>query len=138
MRNSILLNPGDGISLRHSDNPGDTWSLFQSGRLALESNILFPGANELHPFFTYSELGQDLTMENGILADSATAWLTSFEDPGISDQNGFTLLPPSTEFEHMAPYSHDWFEEVSFKGAFGSNLWIEGWTLLYESGFVND
>ena len=28
----------------------------------------------------------------------------------------------------------EWFEEVTFKGAFGSNNWIEGWTLLSESG----
>jgi hypothetical protein len=48
------------------------------------------------------------------------------------------LLPPTTKFEHMAPYTHSWFEQVTFKGAFGSNNWIEGWTLLYESGMVND
>ena len=43
-----------------------------------------------------------------------------------------------TEFENLAPYLNGWFEEVTYKGAFGSNNWIEGWTLLYESGLVND
>jgi len=140
LNNSIILNPREGAALRYSDNPGDTWSLFQTGRLALRSNILYPDADPVNPYFTYSDLGEgeDLTQQNQQLADSAVAWLTSFEDPGISDQDGYTLLPPSTEFENMAPYENPWFEQVSYKGAFGSRNWIEGWTLLYESGYIND
>jgi len=138
LNNSIILNPLDGAALPYSDNPGDTWSLFQSGRLALRSNILYPDADPVNPYFAYSELGEDLTQQNQQLADSAVVWLTSFEDPGISDQDGYTLLPPSTDFENMAPYESSWFEQVGFKGAFGSNNWIEGWTLLYESGYIND
>ena len=89
---------------------------------------------------TYSELGRDLTAENQVLSDSTIAWQTSFEDSGISGDlsSGYKLLPAYTEFANMAPYTSDWFEEVSYKGAFGSNLWIEGWTLLYESGLIND
>jgi hypothetical protein len=138
LNNSIILNPLDGTAMQYTDNPGDTWSLFQSGRLALRSNILYPDANPVNPYFTYSDLGEDLTLQNQELADSAVAWLTSFEDPGISDQDGYTLLPPSTGFENMAPFESTWFEHVGFKGAFGSNQWIEGWTLLYGSGYIND
>ncbi|MCD4709873.1 MAG: hypothetical protein K8R52_03445 [Bacteroidales bacterium] len=132
LRNSIFLNPGEGVALRYTDSPGDTWSLFQSGKLTLESNILFPATDPVPAYYAYSELGEDLTGENQILADSALSWLTSYEDPGISAENGYNLLPPGTKFENMAPYSSDWFEEVTYKGAFGSNNWIEGWTLLYE------
>ncbi len=138
LNNSIILNPLDGVALQYSDNPGDTWSLFQSGRLALRSNVLYPDADPVNPYFVYSDLGEDVTQQNQQLADSAVAWLTSFEDPGISDQDGYTLLPPSTAFENMAPFESTWFEQVTFKGAFGSNNWIEGWTLLHESGLVND
>jgi len=138
LNNSILLHPGSGVQILHTERSGDSWSLFSSGRLALRSNILYPDADPLYPYVTYTELGDDLTEENQLLADSAAAWMTSFEDPGISSGNGYTLLPPTTEFENMAPYLSDWFEQVTFKGAFGSNNWIEGWTLLYESGLVND
>jgi hypothetical protein len=140
IRNSIFLEPGTGVALLYSSKPGDSWSLFQSGRLSLEGNILYPSTNDPVPlYYTYSGLGEDLDEENRVLADSSLAWLTSYEDPGISSSpEGFTLLPPYTEFNDMAAYSSSWFEQVSYKGAFGSNLWIEGWTLLYESGLIRD
>jgi hypothetical protein len=72
------------------------------------------------------------------MADSLQSWETDFSDPGISSDEGYHLLPPGTEFDRLAPFEHAWFEEVSFKGAFGSNNWIEGWTLLYESGLIED
>jgi len=138
INNSIILNPLDGAALRYTDLPGDSWSLFESGRLALKSNILYPDANQVYPYHAISDLGEDLSLQNQVLADSALSWLTSFEDPGISDQDGYILLPPTTEFDNMAVYESDWFERVSYKGAFGSNNWIEGWTLLHQSGLVND
>jgi len=140
LRNSIFLYPEGGVAIRHTDLPGDSWSLFQSSRLALNNNILYPFSDTAYAYNTYSELGEDLTAENQILNDSTIAWKTSFEDPGIwgDPSSGYKLLPAYTIFENMAPYSSDWFEKVSYKGAFGSNLWIEGWTLLYESGYIND
>jgi len=138
LNNSIILNPSEGVALKYSEIQGDTWMLFESGRLALKSNILYPDADQAIPYRTYSDMGEDLSLQNQILADSAFSWLTSFEDPGISDLDGYTLLPPTTEFDNMAEFESDWFEEVSYKGAFGSNNWIEGWTLLHESGYTND
>lgn len=138
LRNSIILNPGDGVAIRYSDVNGDCWSLFQSGRLALEGNILYPGSDPISAYKVYSEIGEDLSIQNQELNDSTIAWFTSFEDPGLTDVDGYKLLPDYTVFDHMAPYSSSWFEEVSYKGAFGSKLWIEGWTLLDESGLIQD
>jgi hypothetical protein len=73
------------------------------------------------------------------MADSLFSWKTDYEDPGLKvAEDGFALLPPSTEFDNLAPCSHEWFEKVPYKGAFGSNLWIEEWTLLYEMGIIID
>ena len=138
LNNSILLHPGQGARIMVTSLAGDTWDLFEAGRLALRSNILFPEADMQQPYRVSTETGEEPVDKNAILADSARAWLTAFEDPGISSGNGYTLLPPTTEFDRMAPFTNDWFEKVTFKGAFGSNNWIEGWTLLYESGLVND
>lgn len=137
-RNSIFLHPGTGIAIRYTDKLGDSYSLFESGRLSLNNNIFYPAENQVPLFFCYSDMGEDLSEQNLTLSDSLASWQTSYEDPGISAEDGYTLLPPGTEFENLAPYSNGWFEEVTYKGAFGSNNWIEGWTLLYESGYIND
>ena len=138
IRNTILLYPGSGIDIRYTDLPGDSYSLFESGKLALNNNILYPVEYPDPLFSCYSDKGEDVSEQNAILADSLEAWQTSYEDPGISADDGYSLLPPSTEFDNLAPSTNGWFEEVSYKGAFDSNNWIEGWTLLYESGYVID
>ena len=138
IRNSIQLYPGTGTSIRYTDVTGDSYSLFESGKLALNNNIMYPVEYPDPLLYCYSDMGEDVSEQNLILADSLAAWQTSYEDPGISAENGYTLLPPSTEFEDLAPYTNSWFEEVTYKGAFGSNNWIEGWTLLYESGYIKD
>jgi hypothetical protein len=137
-RNSIFLQPGKGAAIKYTAIPGDSYALFTSGWLALNNNIFFPVLDQVPLFYCYTDMGEDLSEQNQILSDSLASWQTSYEDPGISAEDGYTLLPPTTEFENMAPYSHQWFEQVTFKGAFGSNNWIEGWTLLYESGYIND
>lgn len=134
--NSIFLEAEQGIGLYYTEKPGDSYSLFQSGRLALYNNILFPATDSVPAFYAYSDLSMDLTAQNHVMADSLAAWGNSYEDPGVSAVNGYSLLPPATVFENMAPYSNGWFEQVTYKGAFGSNQWIEGWTLLYESGYI--
>jgi hypothetical protein len=136
LRNSIFLHSGSGFAVRYSGDPGDSWSLFQSGRLSLKNNVFYPGPDADPEFYAYDDYGNTLTEENSIMADSLIAWETDYSDPGISSDEGYKLLPPTTEFEGMAPYTNPWFEQVTFKGAFGSNNWIEGWTLLYESGLV--
>lgn len=138
IRNAILLYPGRGMAVKYSDRPGDSYASFESGRLAIEHNILFPAEEPVPLFYTYDEMGGDFAPQNQVMADSLEAWETDYSDPGISASDGYTLLPPTTEFDRMAPYSSPWFEQVTFKGAFGSNNWIEGWTLLYESGYIND
>jgi hypothetical protein len=139
IRNSILLNPGNGIAVRYSLQPGDSYALFESGRLAMENNVLFPGHSPEPLFYAYSDYGEELADQNRVMADSMVAWKTDYSDPGISSSGGnFILLPPSTVFEDLAPHANPWFEQVTFKGAFGSSNWIEGWTLLFESGYVNN
>ncbi len=138
IRNSILLHPGKGIAVKYSESLGDSYSLFQSGRLTFENNILFPASEPVAEFYTYTDLEDPLAGQNQIMADSLKAWQTDYNDPGISSEDGYTLLPPITDFENLAPYTSPWFEQVTFKGAFGSNNWIEGWTLLYETGWVKD
>ena len=80
----------------------------------------------------YSEWGTNVSEENQVLADSLLVWRTDYSDPFPGSDGEISLLPPSTEFEDLFPYENSWFEKVTYKGAFGSNNWIEGWTLLDE------
>jgi hypothetical protein len=137
IRNSILLHPGEGIAIKYTDRQGDSYASFEAGRISVDHNILFPAEDPVPRFYTFSDLGENLDEQNRVMADSLAAWMTDYSDPGISSDNGYSLLPPSTVFPMMAPYPDPWFEEVTYKGAFGSTLWIEGWTLLFESGYIN-
>jgi hypothetical protein len=33
---------------------------------------------------------------------------------------------------NLSEYPNNWFQRVDFKGAFGEDNWIEGWTKLAE------
>lgn len=137
-RNSIVLHPGLGISLSYNNNPDDTYRLFQSGKLAIENSILYPGNDPVPSLYAFSDLDLDLSGKNRVLADSFVVWGNSFENPEISASGSYSLLPVSPEFENLAPYYNSWFQSVPYKGAFGSDNWIGGWTLLSESGIVTN
>ena len=83
--------------------------------------------------YLYSEWGSNVSEGNQLLADALLSWKTDYSNPGLGTGEEIELLPPSTEFPNMHPYENGWFETVSYKGAFGSNNWIEGWTLLDET-----
>ncbi len=41
---------------------------------------------------------------------------------------------PARELEgDLAGYPAEWFQIVDFKGAFGEDHWIDGWTLLIQN-----
>lgn len=136
--NSILLYPGTGVAVMYTRDPGGAYDNFTRGRLAVKNSILFPAGDPVPGFYCYSDLEPDLSEQNRIMADSLHAWGNSFQDPGISVENGSMLLPPETVFENMAGFSSSWFERVPYKGAFGSNNWVEGWSLFHESASLQE
>jgi len=135
--NSIFIIPEGGIRVEYTDGLDDSYSLFEDGEITFSGNILYPDTFSAGPMTAYSADALNLDTQNSTLQ-------TYFRDnnsnsnPGLSAEQPYVLLPPSTEFDELEPYSDSWFEEVSFKGAFGSNNWIAGWTLLYETGLVSD
>ena len=97
VRNSIFLHPGEGIALKYTNRPGDSYGLFTSGKLTLENNVLYPERDPVPAFFAYSETGGDLSEENQVMADTLLAWDTDFSDPGIYADEKYSLLPPTTD-----------------------------------------
>jgi len=138
IQNSIFINTGRGIALKYTDYPGDSYALYNSNQLTTRNNIFYPREDTEPVFYCYSYDNSDLSVQNQNMHNSFLEWLNSFEDPGIYNRNGYKILPPKTIFENMAEFENDWFEKVTYKGAFGSKNWLEGWALIYESGFIID
>lgn len=136
LRNSIMMHSIGGVSVSNSGQAGDSYHLFQDGNLSLKNNIFYPVQEDLSLIYCYDNLNTDFSVENGILADSLSAWSNVFGNPLNYNGEGLPLLPSTTQFIELAPYDSDWYERVTYKGGFGSENWIEGWTLLWESGEV--
>ncbi|MEX0981249.1 MAG: hypothetical protein WD577_01395 [Bacteroidales bacterium] len=131
--NSILIHTGKGIAVSNSGT-GSSYSIFRNGCLTIQNNEYYDSGDTLLNIYCYNEAGDPFPQENSILRDSIHQWNNVYTNSlGISE-NSLNLLPNNTVFEHLAPYENSWYEEVSYKGAFGSENWIEGWTLLHEQG----
>ncbi len=137
IKNSLFINPGTGIAVSHSGITGDTYQLFENGLLTFENNLFYPGSSEDSLIYCYDEAGNDFTAENSILNDSLDQWKNGYDNPLGYTGEGTPLLPLYAEFDNLATYSSSWYEQVTYKGAFGSENWIEGWSLLYSTGLVN-
>jgi len=135
--NSIFLNPGQGIRIEYINGQDDSYHYFSIEEISFANNIVYPVSEGDTILYTASAETPDLSSENSLLQAYFTA-NNSISDPGITAGESFSLMPPNTAFSDMKEYSDPWFEEVSYKGAFGSNNWIAGWTLLYETGLVSD
>ncbi|MCF8346960.1 MAG: hypothetical protein K9G38_07080 [Bacteroidales bacterium] len=136
IKNSIFAHPGAGIALNNTGVTGDAYSLFRNGFLTIENNI-FSNNNQTHAnIYCYHRTGDLFAAENAILTDSLTTWGNKGTDPLNIASGILKLLPDHTVFDDMAAYDNSWYETVTYKGAFGSENWTEGWTLLYESGIL--
>lgn len=133
IRNSLLQYPGKGIAISNSGSSGDAYSMFENGSLTLDNNEYFAVDSSLG-IYCYNELNAQFLTENVILADSLERWSNFFSNPLGLNGSDIRILPLTTVFEDLAAYNSDWYEQVTYKGAFGSENWIEGWTLLWEQG----
>lgn len=132
--NSIFVNTGSGISVSHTKPAGDSYLMFENGFLTIQNNEYYNLDESVLDIYCYSDAGDLFLTENAILRDSLSKWNNSNNNSLNMDGSTINLLPSYTVFDNMAPYSSDWYEQVTYKGAFGSENWIEGWTLLYAEG----
>lgn len=130
IKNSIFVHTGSGIAILHSESTGDVYSMFRNGSLTIENCIFFDESHSTIKIFCYNELNDHFYAENAELQDSIQSWGNLTGNPLNAQGTAFQLMPDNTVFENMAPYNSNWFEKVTYKGAFGSENWIEGWTLL--------
>ncbi|MCA1760051.1 MAG: hypothetical protein LC658_09800 [Bacteroidales bacterium] len=128
--NSILMNDPNGIVLEVSDSANDSFSQWKNGKLDIRNNLFYnvaDGENN-HPFKLKGVYSPG--MEN-----EWTAYFSSAQNktgnPGIDPESG-NYVPNPKITGNLSDYPNSWFKRVDFKGAFGEDNWIEGWTLLAE------
>lgn len=133
--NSLFINTGAGIAISHLDMDGDSYSLFQNNSLSINNNEYYnQDTSKKLDIYCFDFKGSSFLNEGLILSDSLEAWSNIKANPlELSSSQEINLLPSSSVFDNMADYHNAWYDKVSYKGAFGSRNWIEGWTLLYES-----
>jgi hypothetical protein len=136
LRNSLLQYPGKGIAISNSGASGDAYSMFENGSLTLDNNEFYDPHDSLLNIYCYNEVNDPFLTENAILADSLEQWNNFFSNPLGLNGARLQLLPQSTVFEALADFNSKWYEQVPYKGAFGSENWIEGWTLLWAEGLT--
>jgi len=126
--NSIFLNNRHGILLEVTDKQHDSYSQWKNGNLEIKNNLFYDVATspdnpvfKLTGFFT-PEMANEWK-NNFTAAENITG------DPKIDSENN-NFVPDQKITENLSEYPSTWFQQVGFKGAFGEDNWIEGWTLL--------
>jgi len=116
----------------------DSRQRFEEGDLVLANNLWWSFGSNLDLTTALNGTdGRDIQW----LADALFTTDNLVADPGM--QIGRSIgegldprpFPGSVGFTVLAPYFGN-FEEVDYKGAFGSTLWINGWTALSEYGYT--
>lgn len=128
--NSILMNDPNGIKLEATNGQNDSFSQWKNGKLDVRNNLFYRVAEES---------GQPIFKLFGVFTQQMenewAAWFTQAENetgnPGIDLESGNYVLNPKIT-GNLSEYPNSWFQRVDFKGAFGEDNWIEGWTLLAE------
>lgn len=136
-KNSIFLNYASGVGIEYESN-GGSFEMWKNGDLEMEKNIFYNNQDmtsdtilRLFPF------NGSLSAEQEVLNLYFLQAGNEIKNPGFTLEDfNYQLLPSNTIFLNMAENNSTWFEKVTYKGAFGSRNWLEGWSNIWEEGIV--
>lgn len=126
--NSIFMTKDKGIAIEVTDQEHDSYKQWKNGNLGIKNNVFYEVANSTP---------ESIFKLNGIFTpEIENEWQASFNtsknevrDPKIDIESG-SFVPEEKVKGDMLDYPLPWFQIVDFKGAFGEDDWIQGWTLL--------
>ncbi len=131
LANSIFMTKNKGVLVEVTDSQHDSYSQWKNGNLGVKNNLFYDVASSTpESIFKLTGLYTP-EMEN----EWAAAFNTSkneITDPKIDASNG-SFVPEEKIKGELLDYPLPWFQIVDFKGAFGEDDWISGWTRLSES-----
>ncbi len=142
LSNSIMVNQEEGVSIEFKEGLEDSYQQFENGNLQLSGNVFFDVAgNESTGIFHVisNNAGIDLNSQNTAVKEYFSAASNKVEFPGIIYSEGiYQLVPQDYIFSGFVPYTDDWFDNVSYQGAFGTFNWASGWTLISQQEILYD
>ena len=156
--NSIFADFGRGIDVELLSSGTHSYDRFLAGDLAFAGDIFFniTAGDDSASLFTISAGSFGGAADSAAIVDSAAAMFAasfstlgnSSEDPMFLGLDSLSRTPgemrldprPATDgpaFSNLAALSDDeFYTVVDYKGAFGEELWIAGWTALEHYGFL--
>ncbi len=130
--NSIFANQSKGIDIENLADAQDSYKQFADGNLSLEGNVFWDVADgTAEGIFKVSGSGSDVVDSTLALQAFATYFETAnnvVANPGISKNNP---VPSNPQTDNLASYNNNWFDAVTYKGAFGAENWAAGWTKYF-------
>jgi hypothetical protein len=137
--NSLLIEQRFGVEIEYVPGAESCYQQFTDGRLKLESNMFFQtsGNDPENVLRIRAAAGVPTDDQQNTLSSYFTQAGNKLEDPGIQVENGyFNIFPKGNIFDGLVSPPDEWFSATTFKGAFYTYSWVEGWTLLNQEGFV--
>lgn len=130
IHNSIFVNFKHGVLLSYENGLTDSYSQWNNDYIKIENNIVYNVKNNISAdIFQLSG--------NNPPAEEISNWSNYFSEGNNQIQDlGINInqfLPQAPSSENLSPFPEEgagFFEAVSYKGAFGTYLWTEGWPLL--------
>jgi len=137
--NSIFIEQENGVEIEYTEFPQDSYKQFELGNLEIRNNIFYEitdGTPEMI-FKVVAEQGIDVTSQLSVFQLYFTQAGNEIFDPGITiSTDYYNIFPTGDITTNLAPYDDPWFHPVLYKGAFGSENWADGWTLLSQAGYI--
>ncbi len=139
--NNIFLNQSTGFFVEYVENAMDSYQQFEQGNLQIKNNVFYDvaGNDTINIFNVYASEGVDVSNQNSIFKSYFNSAKNKVADPGIQySDDSLYPIPEGNVFDNLADYPDAWFEQVGYKGAFYTYNWASGWTLLSQSGYLQD
>lgn len=137
--NSIFIHQRHGAEIEYIDGTLSSYYQYSIGNLAFKSDMFYDieGNDPDSILNVVSPDGSDISSQQQEMTEYFSLAGNTIQDPGISVVDGiFDVLPKGNVYDGLAPVPDSWFDETTYKGAFYTYSWVEGWTLLSSSGFV--
>jgi len=134
--NSIFVNCKKGIDIEKLASGEDSYNRFSNQELKIENNVFYNIAGQTtlsgnENAYLYAH-GDSASIANNncdtTLASYFSTANNTVADPGISATNP---VPTNAQTSNLATYPATFFENVAYKGAFGSTNWASGWTATF-------
>ncbi|HOK38587.1 MAG TPA: hypothetical protein PK285_08265 [Bacteroidales bacterium] len=138
-KNSLFINQAWGVNIQYENTNHDAFSKFLNGTLKIENNIFYYiGYSDDYPLLKLISNTQAIPQEKQEQLNSYFHQAGNLiKNPGIRiENNGIYIIPESDVSMPLLNEQKSWFIPTDYAGAFKNVNWTEGWSYLYQKGFI--